>query len=108
MPVAQGDRSDDTGAFRVYGLPPGDYYVSARSDGMTPMMMPDARLATGDSDQGYAPTYYPGTPSPADAERVTVAVGQEVAGIASGSRRRGSRGSAAASSAGPARAAWAS
>ena len=32
MPVARGDRTDDTGAFRVYGLPPGDYYVSAKSD----------------------------------------------------------------------------
>ena len=49
-----------------------------------PMMMPDAPLATGDSDQGFAPTYYPGTPSIADAERITLAVGQEVAGISFG------------------------
>jgi hypothetical protein len=48
------------------------------------MMMPDARLAAGDSDQGFAPTYYPGTPSASDAERVTVGVGQEVAGISFG------------------------
>ena len=28
-PAGQGDRTDDQGAFRVFGLPPGEYYVSA-------------------------------------------------------------------------------
>ena len=82
-PAGMNDRTDDTGAFRLYGLPPGDYFVSARPDVMG-MMMTDARLASGDSDQGYAPTYYPGTPSLADAERITLGVGQEVAGISFG------------------------
>ena len=27
--MGPGDQTDDTGAFRVYGLPPGDYYVTA-------------------------------------------------------------------------------
>ena len=57
--------------------------MSAAFDDMGAMRI-GARLATGDSDQGFAPTYYPGTPSMADAERVTVAVGQEVAGISFG------------------------
>jgi hypothetical protein len=34
-----------------------------------------------ESDQGYAPTYYPGTPSQSEAQRITVGVGQEVAGV---------------------------
>jgi hypothetical protein len=79
MPAGMNDRTDDTGAFRLYGLPPGEYYISARPEDQS-MMMPGARAA-GDSDQGYAPTYYPGTPSIADAERITLGVGQEVAGI---------------------------
>ena len=81
MPVAHTDWTDDTGAFRLYGLAPGDYYVSARPGDRGQMMMPAGSLATGDSDQGFAPTYYPGTPSIVDAERITLAVGQEVAGI---------------------------
>ena len=83
LPMGQSDRTDDTGAYRIFGLAPGDYYVSATTNGMG-MMMPDARLATGDSDQGFAPTYYPGTPSTGDAERIAVGVGQEVAGISFG------------------------
>ena len=35
-------------------------------------------------EQGYAPTYYPGTPSVSDAQRVTVGVGQEVTGVSFG------------------------
>ena len=84
LPASQGDSTDDQGNYRIYGLPPGDYYVSAASGPNVGMMMPDARLAAGDSDQGFAPTYYPGTPSPADAQKVTVAVGQEVGGISFG------------------------
>jgi len=84
MPGPHTDRTDDTGAFRLYGLPPGDYYVSARPGGIGQMMLPAARLATGDSDQGFASTYYPGTPSIAEAERITLGVGQEVAGVSFG------------------------
>jgi hypothetical protein len=67
------DQSDDTGAYRIYGLPPGDYYVVAShptdsSDGL-PI------LAT------YAPTYYPGTPHSREAQRVTVGAGVEQADI---------------------------
>ncbi|MGD9902365.1 MAG: carboxypeptidase regulatory-like domain-containing protein [Vicinamibacterales bacterium] len=83
LPAGRDDFTDDQGSYRIYGLPPGDYFVSAAS-GPSAAMMPNARLATGDSDQGFAPTYYPGSPSPSDAERVTVAVGQEVNGISFG------------------------
>src|SRR5207249_3132056 len=70
MPVGIGDQTDDTGAYRLYGLSPGDYYVSAvlRGGGM---MGPDAE------DTNYAPTYYPGTGNVAEAQRVTIALGQE-------------------------------
>ena len=68
------DRTDDQGNFRLFGLPPGDYYVSASNRNMM-MMMPDMTNADMDA---FAPTYFPGTPSVAEATRVTVRAAQEV------------------------------
>ena len=80
-PAGQGNRTDDQGAFRVFGLPPGDYYVTAtlRED------RAERRLADDDApSSGYAPTYFPGTTNAADAQRVTVNLGEEVNGVAFG------------------------
>ena len=81
-PAGQSDRTDDQGSFRVFGLPPGDYAVTAtlREDrpGMR-MQNPSDEPAT-----GYAPTYFPGTTNPGDAQRVSVALGQELNGITFG------------------------
>jgi hypothetical protein len=73
MPFGQ-DQTDDTGAFRLYGLQPGDYYISA---------IPQAGMFSEESNDttGYAPTYYPTTTNVAEAQRVSVAVGEEVSGI---------------------------
>jgi Carboxypeptidase regulatory-like domain len=71
------DSTDDLGHFRVYGLPAGDYIVAGAMRG--PMS-----LAPGMSSsevEGYAPTYYPGTPNPAESQRVIVKAGAETAGI---------------------------
>lgn len=81
MPVGQNSRdtTDDQGQFRLFGLPPGDYYVSAslRTGGQEvtdPMGEPS----------GYAATYYPGTPNVAEAARITLAVSQENTGVSFG------------------------
>jgi carboxypeptidase family protein len=70
--VGLGDRTDDTGAYRIYGLPPGDYYVAASH-----------RTAPADSiiETTYAPTYYPGTSDLGEAQRVRVGLGTEVAAV---------------------------
>jgi hypothetical protein len=70
--VAAADDTDDTGAFRIYGLPPGDYYVAA-----------SLRMAPADSvvQTTYSPTYYPGTGDLADAQRVRVGLGTEATAI---------------------------
>ena len=68
------DRTDDQGTFRLYGLPPGDYYISANNRSnqfMAPGM-------TNTEAEGFAPTYYPGTPNISEAMRVTVKAGQEM------------------------------
>lgn len=70
------DRTDDQGSFRLFGLPPGDYYVSANNRNNM-MMMPGVNNT---ESEGFAPTYFPGTPNVAEATRVTVRAGQEMSG----------------------------
>ena len=73
------DRTDDLGQFRLYGLTPGEYYVTATLRTME--FMPMNATAVTPAMDGYAPTYFPGTPSIADARRVTVRAGQDVMNI---------------------------
>jgi len=81
---AGSDQTDDRGMYRVYDLPPGDYFVSAVSrllmrpmERFMPAMAPDAE----EGALGYAPTFYPGVTTPPDATRVSVALGQELGGV---------------------------
>lgn len=62
-------QTDDTGGFRLYGLMPGDYYVSAL---LRALPADDSADAT-----GYAPTYYPGTGSVTEAQPVALGVSEE-------------------------------
>jgi hypothetical protein len=70
--VGAADQTDDTGAYRVFGLPPGDYYVAA-----------SLRMAPADSvvQTTYSPTYYPGTGELAQAQRIRVDLGTESTAI---------------------------
>ena len=62
------DMTDDTGSYRVYGLPPGDYFVAA-----------SLRVAPYDSivETTYSPTYFPGTGSLSEAQRIKLGIGGE-------------------------------
>ena len=77
VPVGRFGMTDDMGHFRMYGLAPGDYYISAtlRAGGM------GFEFGPSDITTGYAPTYYPGTASSQQADRVTVGLGGEMSGI---------------------------
>jgi len=68
-PIGIMAQSDDTGAFRLFGLMPGDYYVSA--------MLRALPVDDPDEVTGYAPTYYPGTGSVTEAQPVPLAVAEE-------------------------------
>ena len=68
-----GDQTDDTGAYRIYGLAPGDYYVSATLRAANGPFFDDNNTDT----TSYASTYYPGTGNVSEAQRVTLGVGQE-------------------------------
>jgi len=66
-----GDVTDDLGQFRIYGLAPGDYFVSASFN-------PPGEAATA---LGYPPVYYPGTPSAAESRRIRIGLGEETQNI---------------------------
>jgi hypothetical protein len=74
-----GAATDDLGAFRIFGLTPGEYYVSGNVRSNVSMLTTGAPGA-GDVE-GFAPTYYPGTPNANEAQRVTVRASQETAGL---------------------------
>jgi protocatechuate 3,4-dioxygenase beta subunit len=74
---ASSDSSDDRGAFRIYGLPPGEYFISAVNRMGQMMVAPNM---TSTEQDGFAPTYYPGTPNLGEAGRVTIKAGQEMTG----------------------------
>jgi hypothetical protein len=67
--------SDDLGQFRLYGLMPGEYVVSAVVRQMAMALGPGS---ANDSSEGFAPTFYPGTINVADAQPVTLGLGQEL------------------------------
>src|SRR5829696_5008697 len=85
-PASRNGMTNDLGQFRIYGLPPGEYYVSASLRNMSAMFVEMISGGTGgptgsNQNSGYASTYYPGTSNPAEALRVAVAVGQELASV---------------------------
>lgn len=101
-----GDQTDDRGQYRVFGLPPGEYFISASAAGLEQIIGRGLQqLAAGlgggaaaggrgagrglgpfgppaePEPTGYAPTYYPGVVNPPEAGRIPVGPGQEVSGI---------------------------
>jgi len=86
-PTGRGGQTNDLGQYRIFGLPPGEYYVSAtlRSGGRFVSLGAGASFSLGaagdDEPTAYAPTYYPGTTNPGEASRVPVAIGQEAGSV---------------------------
>jgi len=66
--------TDDLGRYRLAGLEPGEYLVSA-AVGQIDMWTPLVDLP------GYGTTYFPGTPNPSEAQRVVVGRSQELPGV---------------------------
>jgi Carboxypeptidase regulatory-like domain len=66
-----GALTDDIGQFRLHGLTPGEYLISAA-------MSFGLLFGSSDDRTGYATTYYPGTLISTEAQRVRVSEGQEI------------------------------
>ena len=73
VPSGRMASTDDMGEFRLFGIPPGQYYLSATWRNQSAMVNGGTQDRT-----AYAPMYFPGTDNPAQAQRITLAVGQEV------------------------------
>ena len=75
MPTGRSAQTNDIGEYRIFGLAPGQYYISATLRNM------NFGVADSDEHSGYAPTYYPGTANMTEAQRVTVGIGETLAEI---------------------------
>jgi uncharacterized protein (DUF2141 family) len=65
--------TDDRGEFRIWGLPPGQYYVRATNP---------RRWATGPAPREiYVPMFYPGVTDPGRSQAVELHPGEEMSGI---------------------------
>ena len=98
-------QTDDRGLYRIFGLPPGTYVVSARSPSRDEVRAVTAaelqwadRIVSGAASPGgavpvaagapaagassaFAPVHYPGTTTAADASTVTLSPGEERLGV---------------------------
>jgi hypothetical protein len=84
-PMGRASTTNDLGQFRLFGLPPGEYYLSSSVRSLDMMVMDMIGGAGGpvgsNNSSGYAATYFPGTPNPGEAQRVSVGLGQELNSI---------------------------
>lgn len=70
--------TDDLGMYRLYGLRPGRYYVSA---GPPDESSGGPESTTGDSDEDYLASYYPQGTEPGAASAVSVGIANSASGI---------------------------
>ena len=71
-----GASTDDTGHYRIGSLMPGDYFVMA--------MLRETWTTTRSGEKvvlSYSPSYYPGTARQSEAQRVTLALGQDLSAV---------------------------
>jgi protocatechuate 3,4-dioxygenase beta subunit len=68
-PAGPGAQSNDLGEFRLFSLPPGEYYVQASP-------RPDVGAGSASRGRTLLPTFFPSTSDQAGAEAITVGAGQ--------------------------------
>src|SRR3954466_2675704 len=73
-PAGRQATTDDMGEFRLFGVPPGQYYLSATWRSNNNPMNAEDRTA-------YAPIYFPGTDNVAQAQRLTLTAGQQISDV---------------------------
>jgi len=78
--VGRGAQTDDLGAYRIFGLMPGDYIVRASIR----RNMPAGPSNADTQPTGYPGTYYPGVTDVSQAQTVTTTLGQETGAIGFG------------------------
>jgi len=74
-------QTNDIGEYRIFGLRPGQYYVSARAQAQSMPTVTGNVFEMAGERNGFASTFYPATPDPASARALTLGVGQAIDGI---------------------------
>jgi protocatechuate 3,4-dioxygenase beta subunit len=74
--------TDDLGQYRLFGIPPGEYYFNTVDSGMPDLSSVDLveglRQFTGDAASKYPSIYYPGVFRRAQAQKITLRPGEEI------------------------------
>jgi protocatechuate 3,4-dioxygenase beta subunit len=75
------DQTDDRGEYRIFGLAPGEYFVSVSQSnrGRAVRLGPPSTLQ--EEDETYVETYFPGTTEMEQAVALKVAASQELLGV---------------------------
>ena len=73
-------QTNDRGEYRLFGLPPGRYFISARY-GTWERGTEENDQQSQDSGQGYAKMFYPGTPDRTKATAISVKAGEEIPSV---------------------------
>jgi hypothetical protein len=76
-----GASTNDLGEFRLFGLAPGRFVLSATYTSRMMYEPAQDRSAAGASDESYLPAYYPGVTDPSAATAVEIAPGQQISGL---------------------------
>jgi protocatechuate 3,4-dioxygenase beta subunit len=74
------DQTDDRGEYRIYGLAPGEYYVSANQNRSRAVRL-DPPPSEQEEEETYVETYFPGTTQMEQAVALKVAASQELLGV---------------------------
>jgi len=72
--------TNDLGEYRLYDVPPGDYFIAATYPSYGPSPLQE-NGASPEPRFGFAPTFYPSTASPAMARTISVRAGHDTPGI---------------------------
>ena len=81
LSFAGGGSTDDLGEYRIFGVAPGKYFLSATASNQT-MAFAQDRSAAPPPEEDYVPTYYPGTTEVTTATQLEVTAGGQLRDIA--------------------------
>jgi hypothetical protein len=78
---ANAANTDDRGEYRIFGIAPGKYFLSAADPRNQPKPIPVDGPSQGQPEEDYVPTWYPGTVDPSAAAQLLVGPGEQLTDI---------------------------
>lgn len=81
LSYSSGGSTNDLGEFRIFGVAPGKYYLSATATNNQSFGMVQDRSTNPQAEEDYVPTYFPGTTDVATAARLDIPAGGQIQGM---------------------------